>query len=52
MVIPETGFEEEPINPTMRDDTVTLRARDSTEQVRVSIDHLVEEIGRRIGAAA
>ena len=37
---------------TMRDDTVTLRARDSTEQVRVSIDHLVEEIGRRIGAAA
>jgi glycyl-tRNA synthetase len=33
---------------TMQDDTVTLRDRDSMEQVRVSIDALVAEISRRM----
>ncbi len=33
---------------TMQDDTVTLRDRDSMEQVRVPIDHLVDELRRRI----
>ncbi len=36
-------------HPTMQDDTVTLRDRDSTEQVRVPIDHLVAELTGRIG---
>ncbi len=33
---------------TMQDDTVTLRERDSMQQVRVRIDHLVAELRRRI----
>jgi len=33
---------------TMRDDTVTLRERDSMHQVRIPIDHLVDELRRRI----
>jgi glycyl-tRNA synthetase len=35
---------------TMQDDTVTLRDRDSMEQVRLPIDRLVEEVQRRIDA--
>ncbi len=34
---------------TMEDDTVTLRDRDSTEQVRVPISRLVAEVTERIG---
>jgi len=34
---------------TMEDDTVTLRDRDSTEQVRVPISRLVAELAERIG---
>jgi len=34
---------------TMEDDTVTLRYRDSTEQVRVPISRLVAELAERIG---
>ena len=34
---------------TMEDDTVTLRDRDSTSQVRVALNALLEELGRRIG---
>jgi glycyl-tRNA synthetase len=34
---------------TMEDDTVTLRDRDSTEQVRVATSKLAEEIRERIG---
>ena len=35
---------------TMQDQTVTLRDRDTTEQVRLPIDRLVDEIQRRIEA--
>ncbi|MEW6296393.1 MAG: glycine--tRNA ligase [Thermodesulfobacteriota bacterium] len=35
---------------TMQDDTVTLRDRDSTQQVRIPIDRLVPELRNRIGA--
>jgi len=35
---------------TMQDQTVTLRDRDSTEQARLPIDRLVDEIRRRIEA--
>ncbi|HXW84827.1 MAG TPA: His/Gly/Thr/Pro-type tRNA ligase C-terminal domain-containing protein, partial [Candidatus Binataceae bacterium] len=34
---------------TMDDDTVTLRDRDTTEQVRVPIQELVAEVTRRVG---
>lgn len=34
---------------TMQDGTVTLRDRDTMQQVRISIDRLVEELERRIG---
>jgi glycyl-tRNA synthetase len=34
---------------TMEDDTVTLRDRDTTEQVRVAIARLVDELNERIG---
>jgi glycyl-tRNA synthetase len=34
---------------TMEDDTVTLRDRDSTTQVRVAVADLVDELTRRIG---
>ncbi len=34
---------------TMEDDTVTLRDRDSTEQVRLPIARLAQEITERIG---
>jgi glycyl-tRNA synthetase len=34
---------------TMEDDTVTLRDRDSTEQVRLPISRLAQEITERIG---
>jgi len=35
---------------TMRDGTVTLRDRDSMQQERFAIDHLVEELQRRMAA--
>ncbi len=34
---------------TMEDDTVTLRDRDSTEQVRIPVAGLVAELTERIG---
>ena len=33
---------------TLEDDTVTLRDRDSLEQIRVSIDALPGELGERL----
>jgi glycyl-tRNA synthetase len=35
---------------TMQDDTVTLRDRDSLEQVRIPIDGLGDELMRRLEA--
>ncbi len=35
---------------TLQDDTVTLRDRDSMEQVRIPIDRLVDELRRRLDA--
>jgi glycyl-tRNA synthetase len=34
---------------TLSDQTVTLRDRDSLEQIRISTDQLVPEIRRRLG---
>ena len=34
---------------TMDDDTVTLRDRDSLEQIRIAIAELAEELTRRLG---
>jgi glycyl-tRNA synthetase len=36
---------------TLEDDTVTLRERDSLEQIRLAIDELPRELGERLGGA-
>jgi glycyl-tRNA synthetase len=36
---------------TLEDDTVTLRERDSLEQIRLAIDKLPGELGERLGGA-
>jgi glycyl-tRNA synthetase len=33
---------------TMQDNTVTLRDRDTTQQIRISIERLVDELSKRI----
>jgi glycyl-tRNA synthetase len=35
---------------TLEDDTVTLRDRDSLEQIRIAIDQLEPELSRRLAA--
>ena len=35
---------------TLEDRTVTLRDRDSLEQIRIAVDHLSDELERRLAA--